>query len=199
MKKFLGIAAMIFILAGTLAGCMQAPQQEQTPTTTEPDTMTEPTTQEPAMYTTVADKIAHIDTLGTAYTGIIVSGCSAEAAALNTSLKGTAKSLTLAPDLSVIQTANPDMLTKAALDKITNPCAELGSLQAIDATNDSILWSYPYCTAGVIPETNMQPQYQDYLDCLKVQNELANLYGLEVEPLPVVPATPSSTTMPAAE
>ena len=78
------------------------------------------------------------------------------------------------------KTKNPDKLTKEELKAIVDPCGELGANQVLKATDDYIIIGYPYCTAGVAPDPELQPnQYKDYEKCMVVQNELKEKYNLQ--------------------
>ena len=78
------------------------------------------------------------------------------------------------------KTKNPDKLTKEELNAIVDPCAELGSNQVLKATDDYIIIGYPYCTAGIAPDPELNPQqYKDYEKCMVVQNKLQKEYNIQ--------------------
>jgi len=138
---------------------------------------------EPTVYTTLKDKIENIDTIGFDFEGVLVSNCSKEAEALNAKLDGSIKTVSLTAEgksfLNISKSANPDKLTKEQLETIITPCAELGANQVLKVTDEYILWGYPSCSAGAIPEEKFQPDlYKDYQNCLKVEKELNDYLGL---------------------
>ncbi len=72
--------------------------------------------------------------------------------------------------LDVMMTPNYDNWTEADFDKV-NSCGELGSVLAVKVVGDSLLWSYPHCTAGVAPN-NADPGYKYFTECEAVATEL---------------------------
>lgn len=73
--------------------------------------------------------------------------------------------------LDVMMTPNYDNWTEADFDKV-NDCGELGSVLAVKIVEDSLLWSYPHCSAGAVP-TEKEPGYVYYKACLEVETKLA--------------------------
>ena len=92
---------------------------------------------------------------------------------------GEVKVLNLYPSdnygLAVYLTPNYDGWTEADFAKV-NSCGELGSVTVRKVVADSLLWSYPNCTAGAIP-TSDQVGYQEFVECTAVEGELDQYLG----------------------
>ncbi|MFA5842271.1 MAG: hypothetical protein WC882_01145 [Candidatus Gracilibacteria bacterium] len=77
--------------------------------------------------------------------------------------------------LQVYMTPNYDNWTEADFDKV-NQCGELGTVLVKKVVADSLLWSYPYCSAGVKPNTN-EPGYEQFMECTAVEEQLLEYFN----------------------
>jgi len=195
MKKLLSAIVLIGAMSLTLTGCFQSPQAEpkQPEQKTEvKDEVKDETAEQKEM--SVASKIEDDSAWAVAYYEYdelypIFAACNAETKALSDKLKDTKVgflSLLYTTDMSgagynieIVRTANPDLLNKDQLSAMINECSGLGSNQVLMATKDAIYWGYPYCSAGAIPTPESQ-EYKDYQDCLDIQQQVADYFGLEI-------------------
>lgn len=76
--------------------------------------------------------------------------------------------------LQVYMTPNYDNWTEADFDKV-NKCGELGSVLVRNVVADSLIWSYPYCSAGVKPNTD-EPGYEQFMECTVVEEQLVEYF-----------------------
>lgn len=200
MKKSLAVLMLAAVCALTLTGCFQSPQAE--PEQNQPETITEvkdevvvPPAEEleggggvaadetganyPEAPATIAEKLDDFEKYGTKYTGDIIYGCNTEADELNKNLKsGGILAVQVYKssfhDVTIYKTTNPDKMTKGQLEQIADSCAELGTNQVLKATEDYVLWGYPVCAAGALPDPELQPElYKDYFDCVKATDAVA--------------------------
>jgi len=192
MKK-LALAGIVSILAMVaLSGCMSVPKEEDT---TAPTDETTPVVEETPVATETAkkeeDKGGITDELVDKFTETYTEGrdlfygCNEEVKAFNETLNaGKIMMYKALPsnmsDITLYKTTNPDKLTKEEVKAIVEPCAELGANRVLKVTDDYIILGYPECSAGIIPDQKFQPElYADYEDCLVVQEELYDYFGLK--------------------
>ncbi|MBD3156724.1 hypothetical protein GF369_02745 [Candidatus Peregrinibacteria bacterium] len=197
MKK-LALAGIVSILATVaLSGCMsvpeedtQAPADETTPVVEdvqEEETDVEEDIAKDEVEDTEEATEEEDDKFTIAYTegNDLFYGCSEEAIALNETLNAGEIMMFKAfesdsMDITLYKTENPDKLTKEEVEAIVTPCGELGSNQVLEVTDEYMVVGYPYCTGGLAPDPELQPeQYADYEACMVVQEELADQFELE--------------------
>ena len=202
MKK-LALAGIVSILATVaLSGCMSVPEEEDTQA---PADETTPIVEDVQEETDVTDEVEDgmqdedevedteeateegDEKFTTAYTEEkdLFYACNEEVEELNEAINAEEIMIYEAfesPSMSITlyKTANPDNLTKEEAEAIVSPCAELGSNQVLEATDNYMIVGYPNCTGGAAPSPDSQPEmYADYEDCMIVQDELYELYELE--------------------
>jgi hypothetical protein len=198
MKKSFVALMLTAITALILTGCFQAPQAEQK----QPEAKTEIVNgvkeevviPEPEVVPPTG-KVSEFSVAGRmtnevnwqVYEGDIVNGCSPEATPLNQQLKTAGMTMnelysSMYNSIVVYKTLNPDKLTKAQLEAIVTPCAELGSKQILRVTDEDILWGFPSCAGGALPDEKLQPeQFKDYNDCAAIEKDLKNYLELDMK------------------
>ncbi|MBN1494330.1 hypothetical protein JW911_01185 [Candidatus Peregrinibacteria bacterium] len=209
MKKSLIALMLILACALVLTGCFQSPQAEQKKPE-EKTKITEEATDETVtadtetteveggggvaadekteyyMVAPVKEKLENFEKYSHTFQGsLLINDCNDEAKDLNEKLvAGGIKEVQVYQgetiSLLIYKTVNPGKLSKEKIIAISDPCAELGANQVLKVTDEYILWGYPSCTGGALPDPELQPElYEDFTNCLKVQNELADYLGLE--------------------
>ena len=204
MKKLLSAIALLTATMLALTGCFQPPQAEQNQPQTKTEivngqkqevVLPEPEVVPETDVVPPTGKVSEFSVAGRmtnevnwqVYEGDIVNGCSPEAIALNQQLKTAGMKMnelysSMYNSIVVYKTLNPDKLTKTQLEAIVTPCAELGSKQILRVTDEDILWGYPSCAAGAVPDEKLQPeQFKDYNDCAAIEKDLKAYFEINME------------------
>lgn len=78
-------------------------------------------------------------------------------------------------DLTVYLTPNYDTWTEAAFSQV-NDCGEGGSIVALKAFPDAVMWGLPACSLGAIP-AKTDKEYSEFQGCESTLSELNKYLG----------------------
>jgi hypothetical protein len=84
-------------------------------------------------------------------------------------------------DITLYMTPNVQDVDTEEFKEIVEKCITgAGMINALKAYDDYLLWGYPYCTAGVAPNPEREPeQYEEYTECIEFQEKLTEYLDLE--------------------
>lgn len=200
MKKLLAVVAMAALFVTALNGCMQAPQEEPTPAE-EPEEQVQEDKQDEMETQEDVEEEAEEEGL----IAQIENPDNYEKAEINTfgltpcpdypeseefieeAEEGGITQFTVfdgeTTDVILYMTPNEQEVDTEEFKELVNKCITgSGMTGALKAYDDNLLWGYPYCTAGVIPDPEITPeQYEEYTACMEVQDELAEYFEEEDE------------------
>lgn len=80
-------------------------------------------------------------------------------------------------EIVLYMTPNVSGIDNVEFLEVNNCLQGAGGNAARKALDEYLLWGYPYCTAGVIPDPELQPDlYEEYTDCIVIQDELEEYF-----------------------
>lgn len=188
MKKYgiMFVTAMFF--ASVFGGCMQSPIEE--PVDDElveieqefVEEFEEELTEEVAEDENLGDMVENMDNYGAAdITTFGLTPCpdypEAEEFIDEAEAEGIKQfALFEAESTSLVLYVTPNLRgvdTDTFYETVSQCIDGAGMIGALKAFDDNLLWGYPYCTAGLAPDPELQPElYEEYVECMKVQDEL---------------------------